>query len=378
MQPEQMRAARAELNWSLERLAEVSGVHRNTLSNFETRKYDGEPEKLAAVRRALEAAGVIFIEENGQAAGVRLRRFHVGDLVRFRAETRVRLSYDIAADEVGTVVGVEPHPPRTGPTYQIEVQFPRARVPHCFRFEYELVHAAPDNVARTPKDAMSAITPNVSKDDVDAFCNFCIPLRAIWRHYQMLFEGTDLKRELLQSIAPTFFGDINRLLIEHLILKICQITDPEESMGRKNGRKNLTVKFLINNSNFSTAPRELDKLKRLSDSMHGFRAKIVPARNRLIGHLDRESVLHDHSLGDAPSNEWNQFWLDLQDFLNIMHKHYVDPNGQFYLNGVGYLSDADSLVKALKESTYFQTLLDNKETTKQSADVAFNSKFSEA
>ncbi len=61
-----------------------------------------------------------------------------------------------------------------------------------------------------------------------------------------------------------------------------------------------------------------------------------------------------------------------------MHKHYVDPNGHFYLNGVSHLSDADNLVKALKESTYFRALLDDKETTKRSADVAFNSKFYEA
>jgi hypothetical protein len=91
---------------------------------FETRKYDGEPEKLAAVRRTLESAGLIFIEENGEAAGVRLRRFQVGDRVRFRPQTNVRFSYNIAADEVGTVVEVEPHPPQTGPTYRIMVKFP--------------------------------------------------------------------------------------------------------------------------------------------------------------------------------------------------------------------------------------------------------------
>jgi hypothetical protein len=40
--------------------------------------------------------------------------------------------------------------------------------------------------------------------------------------------------------------------VEDLILQICKITDPEESMGRTN----LTIKFLINNSDFSTAPSE--------------------------------------------------------------------------------------------------------------------------
>jgi len=54
-------------------------------------------------------------------------------------------------------------------------------------------------------DTMTSTMPNVSTDDVDAFCNFCVSLRSIYRHYQILFEeGADLRRELLQSIAPTF------------------------------------------------------------------------------------------------------------------------------------------------------------------------------
>jgi hypothetical protein len=217
--------------------------------------------------------------------------------------------------------------------------------------------------------------PNVSKDDVEAFCNFCVFLRSIFRHSQVLFEeGGDLRRELLQSVSHTFFNDMNHLLIEHLILMICKITDREETFRHKN----LTVEFLINNADFSTAPSELDTLKQLADSMHTFRAKIVPARNKLIGHLDRLSVLEGKALGGVDTSEWNQFWLDLQDFLYIFHKHYIDPRGGFYLNGVGYLSDADSLVKALKESTYFRALLEDARLTQRCADVAFNSKYHEA
>jgi len=143
MRPEQTRTGRALLNWSLDQLAEASGVHRNTISNFETGKYGGDPEKLAAIKRALESFGVIFVDENGEGSGVRLRRFRIGDIVQYRPQTRVRFSFDIAANEVGTVVGVEPHPPQTGPTYRMDVQFSRARVPGVFRFEYELVRAAP-------------------------------------------------------------------------------------------------------------------------------------------------------------------------------------------------------------------------------------------
>jgi transcriptional regulator with XRE-family HTH domain len=143
MKPEQVRMARALLNWSLDQLAAASGVHRNTISNFETNKYGGDPAKVAAVKAALASHGIIFVDENGEGAGVRLRRFRVGDTVRLRPNSRLPLSFDIAPGEEGAVIGVEPHPPQTGPTYRVDVRFSRALVPGVFRFEYELVKAAP-------------------------------------------------------------------------------------------------------------------------------------------------------------------------------------------------------------------------------------------
>jgi hypothetical protein len=144
------------------------------------------------------------------------------------------------------------------------------------------------------------------------------------------------------------------------------------------GRENLTINFLTNNSEFSAGSIEARELERLSGSMHALRAKVLPARNKFISHLDRESVRRDQLLGAASKKEWAQFWSDLEDFLRIMQKRYVDPNGLFELNSISLLSDADDLVKALKESTYFHILLEDRETTKRSAEVAFNSKFSKA
>jgi transcriptional regulator with XRE-family HTH domain len=71
VKPAQVRMARAALNWSLQQLADASGVHRNTISNFETGRYAGEAEKIAAMQRALEAAGVEFT--NGGEPGVRMK-----------------------------------------------------------------------------------------------------------------------------------------------------------------------------------------------------------------------------------------------------------------------------------------------------------------
>ena len=72
----QMRAARALLRWSALDLAEASKVGVATIRRVEV--VEGEiPVTLAnegALRQALEAAGVEFIDENGGGAGVRLRK----------------------------------------------------------------------------------------------------------------------------------------------------------------------------------------------------------------------------------------------------------------------------------------------------------------
>ena len=57
------------------------------------------------------------------------------------------------------------------------------------------------------------VDPTVTKEDVDAFTDDCLRLRAIWHHYQTLFEYSQLRRELLDSVAGTFFRDINLILI---------------------------------------------------------------------------------------------------------------------------------------------------------------------
>ena len=72
----QIRAARAFLRWSGEELAEKSGVSHQAIHRAE--QVDGVPSMLVgniiAIERALEAAGVIFVDENGEGPGVRLKK----------------------------------------------------------------------------------------------------------------------------------------------------------------------------------------------------------------------------------------------------------------------------------------------------------------
>ena len=74
----QVRAARGLLGWSQDQLAEASGVPKRTLARLELDEGAPQRRTVAAIRTALEAAGVEFIAENGGGAGVRLRSRKAG------------------------------------------------------------------------------------------------------------------------------------------------------------------------------------------------------------------------------------------------------------------------------------------------------------
>ena len=74
----QIRAGRALVDWNGAKLAEASGLSLQTIRRMEGMVGPGRSsvENVGAVRRALEGAGVIFLdgnEQTGDGPGVRLR-----------------------------------------------------------------------------------------------------------------------------------------------------------------------------------------------------------------------------------------------------------------------------------------------------------------
>jgi transcriptional regulator with XRE-family HTH domain len=70
----QLKAARALLAWSQRQLADAANVSIPTIKRLEAQEglLGGRDETGSKIRQALEAAGVVFIEENGGGSGVRL------------------------------------------------------------------------------------------------------------------------------------------------------------------------------------------------------------------------------------------------------------------------------------------------------------------
>ena len=72
--PQQIRGARAMLGLTQAALAEAAGISTTALNNIERGAADPKASTLAAIQKALEAGGVVFVAENGEGPGVRLKK----------------------------------------------------------------------------------------------------------------------------------------------------------------------------------------------------------------------------------------------------------------------------------------------------------------
>lgn len=71
--PRQIRAARALLGWSQQELADKAIVSLNAVTRLERGDVDPRVSTVSAIQKALEKAGIEFIESGEKGEGVRLR-----------------------------------------------------------------------------------------------------------------------------------------------------------------------------------------------------------------------------------------------------------------------------------------------------------------
>jgi hypothetical protein len=93
----QCRAGRALIEWSQQQLSQVAAIDLQTIADFEKRFRAADETTRRRLRAALEAAGVVFIAENGGGAGVRLKfsREEVWEVNRWEDEGGVAGEDDV-------------------------------------------------------------------------------------------------------------------------------------------------------------------------------------------------------------------------------------------------------------------------------------------
>lgn len=190
---------------------------------------------------------------------------------------------------------------------------------------------------------------------VEAFCKECAWARIVYDQYSKLFEQGDVRLNLLDKIASTFFRDLSEIMKDYLLAQICKLTDPAKTLGKPN----LTADYLI--EYLPWTPDKKEELAQISLKLSSFRKHIVHARNKILAHNDLTTSLDVNTLGAFPEGEEKVFWENLQDFVNVAYGHYF--GSPYPIDAISQY-DADDLINALKKSVdydeYFADKLDVK------------------
>lgn len=170
----------------------------------------------------------------------------------------------------------------------------------------------------------------------------CIWLRVCYNTHEALFSNEQAE-EILRRSAPLFFQDINRVLHEYIILRVCVITDPART-GTK--LENLTVEAI--NIELGNLGLLTGKIQSLAEALQGYRTKVESARNKLISHLDRGAALGQAELGAHLPEEVHAFYENLQEYCDEVGRALgVGPLDFRVSSGPG---DALDLLRFLKSS----------------------------
>ncbi len=188
-----------------------------------------------------------------------------------------------------------------------------------------------------------------SGKDIKLFANHCVFMRSVYLHCSLLYgESSEDDKGRMERVASIFFGDLRQIFVEYIILQVCKVTDPAQD-HRKND--NHTVAFLLHHYEIYKNEECGERAATLEAAINELRAKLMPARNKLISHLDRDAVIAGAPLGVVSQEDWDSFWDNLSELIDLMHQAVLGE--PFVLKDIGNPSDADGLLKALAHAESF-------------------------
>lgn len=185
---------------------------------------------------------------------------------------------------------------------------------------------------------------------VECFCEQVFWLRQI--HYIVCELFRDERASfLMKNTAHAFFLDLNKILIDYFLLEVAKLTDPARSSRGK--RENFTLANLIETVEWPSDC--LDEIERHKETITSFRKCIEPARNRLIAHHDKTSVVSGDSLGSFTEGQDERLLEALEQICNLLHRAAF---GVIFGDMVScHSGDVRDLKKALRKAIAFDRLL---------------------
>lgn len=167
--------------------------------------------------------------------------------------------------------------------------------------------------------------------------------RAKWIYYRQLFMDSERRVKKLSDAGNDFFGELQNILINDLILSLSRLTDPARIGQHENLTVALFIERLREESESALAEKLESKFAELSTSVESLRAH----RKKRVAHHDLSAVTRpaDNPLPPLTLRDMRVAIEVIEAFLSIAHNHFT--NGAFLWDELRPMGDANALMVRL-------------------------------
>jgi len=172
------------------------------------------------------------------------------------------------------------------------------------------------------------------REELKTFFDIAWHSKHMFCMYCKLYEHDEARINLLNSVSSEFFGDLQSMWHEQILLDICKLMDPCRG-------KNLTVDYFLCKLSNQFTGGETVRIEKFIKDADPLLKKARQPRNKFIAHIDKKKTMVGLPLGGLSSDEIkdvkqmcimiNDFYNDFQDILNLISSKINGSTPEEYL-----------------------------------------------
>jgi len=164
-----------------------------------------------------------------------------------------------------------------------------------------------------------------------------------WQEYRALFGTTQERINFLNEAAPAFFGDLQDMFWNDVLLHLCRLTDPPKS----GGKPNLTIACLLPLIEDADMRERANGLFGLANDRTRFAREW---RNRRVAHREFPGAVGADTRSITPGSRQNveDALAVIRSMMNCIEIHYL-KSSVMYEHSIGALGGVDALLRCLEK-----------------------------
>ncbi|UCD52506.1 MAG: hypothetical protein JSW27_07690 [Phycisphaerales bacterium] len=196
-----------------------------------------------------------------------------------------------------------------------------------------------------------------ARKQVEEFCKHVFDLRVVHDIIKELFED-EQAQSLMERTAHWFFIDLSKIVGNYLRLEMTKLTDPASSRTPAGNVENFIISNMLDSIQWPV--EVLKELKRLSQPVLKVGEYNRLARNKILAHNDKETILLGKTLGSFPEGEDDRATGALREMCDCMHQaSFGESCGDI---SFAHNSDVRALKLALQRALAFDKVLSRNES----------------